>query len=61
MAQGQRVKREVTAREWLMWMALGLVMWIGGLTTETLVVAGLGLTLAVVAAFGIAWRLLANR
>lgn len=61
MTEGQKTKREVTAREWLVWLALGLVMWIGGLATGTLIVAGLGLTLAVVAAFGIAWRVLANR
>jgi hypothetical protein len=54
-------RRGVTARDWLACVALGVLLVVLGLTTAGGTVAAVGLLLAVVGAFGVAWRLLENR
>jgi hypothetical protein len=61
MTQGRIATRELTARGWLIWIAGGCAaLVIGVMTAAGWLMAG-GALVATVAAFGLAWRLLANR
>lgn len=60
MTEGTR-KREVTAREWLVWLAIGLVVAVVAASTGMGAFVGVGLLIAAVGAFGVVWRLLADR
>jgi len=63
MTEGTKTqtKRETTAREWLVLIAVGLVLAVVGASSAYTVALPLGLLLAAVAAFGLLWRLLNNR
>ena len=61
MTEGRIATRELTARGWLVWIAAGIAaLVIGVMTAAGWLMAG-GALVATVAAFGLAWRLLANR
>lgn len=57
----EQKKHETSAREWLVLLAVGLVMVAIGASSDYAVLVPLGLLLAGVCAFGIAWRLLGKR
>lgn len=57
----QAKRREVTAREWLFWLGVGLVVALIAASIGNGALVGIGVLVAVVAGFGIAWRVLANR
>lgn len=60
-AEGTKTSREITAREWLFWLAVALVLAAVGLSSNYTVLVPLGLLMAAACAFGMAWRLLGKR
>ena len=54
-------KREMSAREWLFWLAMGVVVAVVGPALVGPAAFGLGVLLVLVAAFGLGWRLLKDR
>lgn len=56
-----QTKREITAREWFFWLAVGLVMAAVGLSSDYTVLVPVGLLLAAACGFGLVWRLLGKR
>lgn len=61
MSEGTGTKRETPAREWLVLIAVGLVMALVGVSSDYTALLPVGLLLAVVAVFGLLWRLLGRR
>ena len=61
MTEGRMATRELTARGWLAWIAGGVAALVVGVVTATGWLMAGGALVAIVAAFGLAWRLLAHR
>jgi hypothetical protein len=57
---GERRDRSKSARDWLVLIAIGLLVWaIGGAMDSG--IAALGMLMVIVCAFGLLWRLLKGR
>lgn len=61
MAEKVQTKREMTAREWLLVIAAGLVVAVIAAPLMGAAAIGLGVAIALVGALGLAWRLLKDR
>lgn len=54
-------KRQITAREYLFWAAVGLVLAVVGISSGNGTVVALGSLIAAACGFGLLWRLLDGR
>lgn len=61
MAEKVQTKREMTAREWLLVIAAGLVVAVIAAPLMGAAAIGLGVAIVLVGALGLAWRLLKDR
>jgi hypothetical protein len=61
MTEGRMSTRELTARGWLLCVAGGIAGLVIGVVTATGWLLAASALVAIVAAFGLAWRLLAHR
>ena len=63
MTEGTKTqtKRETTAREWLVLIAIGVAMAIVGASSDYTNALPIGLLIVLVGLFGMGWRLLGNR
>ena len=62
MDEGPRTgRRETSAREWLLVLAVGVVIAVAGPAMGMPAAAGVGVVVGLVGLFGLVWRLLAGR